>query len=73
MNTKTHVVSFTRDIQKFKNRVRAIEVRNGHDWCEDMFNGFHEVHQLVWDPNAIRHLVHIADAPPHGSHFHDPW
>lgn len=50
MNTDTHVVSFTRDIQKFKNRVRAIETRNGVDWCEDMFNGFVEVHGLHWDP-----------------------
>lgn len=67
------MVSFTPDIQKFKNRVRAIQTRNGVDWCEDMFNGFHEIHGLDWDPDATRHLVHIADAPPHGAQFHDNW
>ena len=71
MTTDTHVISFTPDIQKFKNRVRAIDTRNGVDWCEHMFNGFHEVLELNWDPNAVRHLVHIADAPPHGVQFHD--
>jgi hypothetical protein len=67
------VIEFTQEIQKFKNQVRTIETVNGVDWCENVHNGMNNLMKLGWETNSIRHVFHIADAPPHGVFWHEPW
>lgn len=67
------MIGFTDEIQKFKNQVRTIETVNGVDWCENVQNGMENLVKLDWDSSAIRHVFHIADAPPHGVYWHEPW
>jgi hypothetical protein len=67
------VIEFTQEIQKFKNQVRTIQTENGVDWCENVQNGMENLGKLDWDSAAIRHVFHIADAPPHGVYWHEPW
>jgi hypothetical protein len=53
----------TNDVINFMNSVSAF---GGADACEDIFGGLEEVTKLDWiSPNRI--LIHVADAPQHGS------
>ena len=44
----------------------SIEADGGEDVCEDIFGGLERVIELKWE-NSIRVLIHIGDAPAHGS------
>ena len=55
----------TSAVMSFMNSVRAT---GGGDECEDIFGGLERVVRLGWrNPNRI--LIHIGDAPQHGSRF----
>lgn len=58
------------DFQKF---VGGLTATGGHDTPEDVLGGLEAAVNLAWpDAAATRVLVHIGDAPPHGSpKFHD--
>ena len=63
---------FTKDVQEFENfvgKIRPISTGNS-DYTEDVFGGLEAIINLNWSyPNRI--VFHIADAPQHGSRFHD--
>jgi len=50
--------------------MNSIKATGGGDACEDIFGGLEEVLKLDWK-HYIRILVHVGDAPQHGSRFHD--
>ena len=55
----------TSAVMSFMNSVRAV---GGADTCEDIFGGLEKVISLGWkNPNRI--LIHVGDAPQHGSRY----
>ena len=67
------VVHFSSDPVNIKNALSKIVAFGGNDCAEDVAGGVHALHQLAWDKDVVQHVVHLADAPPHGSTFHEPW
>lgn len=67
------VVPFTKDPQTVKIALAKITAQGGWDCAEDVAGGVYCLGKLAWDPTAIQHVVHLADAPPHGLEFHEPW
>ena len=57
-------------ISDFETVLSSVKAIGGGDTCEDVHGGLEAILQLSWQsPN--RCLIHIADAPAHGSRFHD--
>lgn len=67
------VVHFTKDVQVIKTALAGITAKGGDDCAEDVAGGIYCLSKLAWDHSAIQHVVHLADAPPHGDEFHEPW
>lgn len=67
------VVPFTTDVSSVTNTLAEIHAFGGEDCAEDVAGGMHAILSLNWKYEAIWHLVHLADAPPHGRTFHEPW
>lgn len=53
--------------------IRDVHAKGGDDQAEDVAGGLLNARMLVWEEDAAKSLIHIADAPPHGSQFHEPW
>lgn len=61
-------IDFTSDISAFCRFVDGIRADGGGDKCEDVAGGLLLVSQLAWQqPTKV--LVHITDAPSHGSRY----
>ena len=63
---------FTKDVEVFETFVGKIKARStgNADFPEDVFGGLEETIKLNWSyPNRV--IFHIADAPQHGTRFHD--
>jgi hypothetical protein len=59
-------LDFTEDTSAVINFMNNVEAVGGGDTCEDVFGGLDVVRNLTWSsPNRV--LIHVADAPPHGS------
>ena len=50
--------------------INSVAATGGGDACEDVFGGLEEALKMDWQ-HKNRILVHIADAPQHGSRFHN--
>ena len=61
---------FTTEISAFKAFVSRIKAGGGGDDAEDVFGGLEQVGDLKWSA-PTRIVFHVADAPCHGSKFHD--
>ncbi|KAF5831211.1 hypothetical protein DUNSADRAFT_13448 [Dunaliella salina] len=66
------VIPFTEDLDGFKQRLAGVFATGGADEPEDVFGGLEAAGQLDWDASldTCRQLIHIADAPCHGSEYH---
>lgn len=53
--------------------IQDVEAIGGSDIAEDVAGGLLNARMLVWEEDAAKSLIHIADAPPHGMMFHEPW
>ena len=59
-------IDLTEDTAEVINFLDSVEATGGADECEDIFGGLERVISLGWkNPNRI--LIHIGDAPQHGS------
>jgi hypothetical protein len=59
---------FQPDIPSFQSFVGRIDAKGGGDAAEDVMGGLKQALSLSWPAKSgTRVLVHIADAPPHGS------
>ncbi len=56
--------------EEFESFLTGVETKWGKDICEDVHGGLEAVLDLSWSKQN-RCLIHIADAPAHGSRFHD--
>ena len=64
------VCAFTEDIERLQSFVRKQKATGGGDGPEDICGGLREALKLDWQGES-RHLFLIADAPCHGSKYHD--
>eukprot|EP00639_Heterosigma_akashiwo_P018057 CAMPEP_0206381912 /NCGR_PEP_ID=MMETSP0294-20121207/12945_1 /ASSEMBLY_ACC=CAM_ASM_000327 /TAXON_ID=39354 /ORGANISM="Heterosigma akashiwo, Strain CCMP2393" /LENGTH=484 /DNA_ID=CAMNT_0053831489 /DNA_START=115 /DNA_END=1569 /DNA_ORIENTATION=- len=62
----TEVHSFTDCLQEMQTYVDSMSAHGGGDGPESVCCAFHEVLQLGWRNQAVKIVIHIADAPPHG-------
>ncbi len=51
--------------------IETVQAMGGEDQAEDVAGGLALAHSFVWDDDAAKLLVHVADAPPHGKQFHE--
>ena len=58
------------DAQTFKAFLGGVSATGGGDTCEDVHGGLEAALNLSWSSKS-RCLIHIADAPAHGSRFHN--
>ena len=65
------VVSFT-SVEQFLTAIHTIQAKGGDDIAEDVAGGLKNVIQLPWGNADVRTVIHIADAPPHGTDYHAP-
>lgn len=50
------------------------KVGGGEDWAENVIDGYKIVNdptKITWKQGTLKSLIHIADAPMHGKHYHD--
>lgn len=68
-------IPFTRNMDDLLARIGQIHAEGGNDITEDVAGGLARVRLMFHDvPNdSVRHIIHIADAPPHGMQFHAPF
>lgn len=65
-------IPFTRDIDDLRRRIQAIQADGGNDCAEDVAGGLMLAVELFGGRSTgVRQVIHIADAPAHGSMFHD--
>lgn len=64
-------LDFTSDVDFFKDQLDKIIARGGGDDAEDVAGGLNTAINMTWKSNA-RYAVFIADAPGHGSKYHEP-
>ena len=65
---KSRIVSIdlTNDTSAVVTFMNAVNAEGGGDTCEDVFGGLERVIELDWK-SPTRILIHVADAPQHGS------
>ena len=63
-------IQFTESISEFNKSIKDIKAIGGRDTPEDVLGGLEAVGDMNWS-SKIKVLIHIADAPQHGSRFHD--
>lgn len=51
--------------------IRDVHAEGGDDVAEDVAGGLQHLKDLNWNAD-VKMIVHIADAPAHGSQFHGP-
>lgn len=61
---------FSSSIEEFKTFINGQAAKGGGDTPEDVMGGLNVAAGLRWE-SATKLLYHIADAPCHGSRFHD--
>ena len=67
------VFDFTTNLDVFGSNVeKGLTAKVASDYAEDVHSGLHAVLGLNFGDNSTKLLLHIADAPCHGAHFHHP-
>jgi len=67
------VVPFNEHPFTLRNTLRSIKAWGGDDSAEDVAGGLFELLNLDWKEGYTKLIVHLADAPPHGRFWHEPW
>jgi len=62
----TRTSDFTSDLQKMQLRVNQMAAQGGGDGPEAVADGLYQALHLKWRTEAVKIIVLIADAPPHG-------
>ncbi|XP_019852957.1 PREDICTED: alpha-protein kinase vwkA-like [Amphimedon queenslandica] len=70
-STRTTWVDFTQSLSQFHTFVDPIKASGGKDTPEDIMGALKvTLSNLSWRPSATKVLMHIADAPCHGTQYH---
>lgn len=59
------------DVPALMNFMHPIVAKGGDDGAEDVASAFRQAHTLSWSGADLCLLYHIADAPAHGTLYHD--
>jgi hypothetical protein len=62
---------FTTDIAGLKAFISTLEASGGGDGPEDVAGGLRKVASLSWSPSSAKVVFILADAPCHGSNYHE--
>lgn len=62
----TRVVPLTEDLRSVREGVEQMQAAGGGDGPEAVIDGLHDLLHLDWRPEAVRAVVWVGDAPPHG-------
>ncbi|CAN0064743.1 unnamed protein product [Scytosiphon promiscuus] len=65
------IEDLTPRVGRVMSRVRRLVPTGGLDVAEDVLGGLQAVEKLSWDEYNKKVLVHFADAPCHGSKYHN--
>jgi hypothetical protein len=74
-DTRQHIAfPFTSNLDRLGRDIARVDAEGGHDEAEDVAGGLQMVVNAFHDvpANAVRKVIHIADAPAHGMQFHSP-
>lgn len=63
-------IDFTTDIRQLQSSIIDVLAEGGDDVCEDVAGAYRFANGLEWHAD-VRCLFHIADAPNHGSEYHE--
>eukprot|EP00475_Leptophrys_vorax_P033438 TRINITY_DN52526_c0_g2_i1.p1 TRINITY_DN52526_c0_g2~~TRINITY_DN52526_c0_g2_i1.p1 ORF type:complete len:592 (+),score=153.08 TRINITY_DN52526_c0_g2_i1:3190-4965(+) len=64
------ILDFTEDVDAFEAYVAGVVATGGGDGPEDIGGAYRKANALSWS-QGTRVIIHIADAPAHGSQYHD--
>lgn len=67
----TDVLDFTGNPAKLRDFLSSVKAVGGGDVAEDVFTGLEKAATLSWMKSCTNLICHVADAPCHGSAFHD--
>jgi len=62
----TRTSDFTSKVEKMQQRINQMAAHGGGDGPEAVADGLSKALNLIWRQNAVKIVVVIADAPPHG-------
>jgi hypothetical protein len=69
-NKKFYIQNFTDDIEKFKKFLTSFELmKDKEDWPEDVTGGLKKCLDQNWSKKAKKLVVHICEAPCHGTQY----
>ena len=66
-------IDFSENLDIVKTFISKQSASGGNDMPEDVQGGFHKALGMSWEPDSIRSVFHIADAPGHGKDICDDW
>lgn len=66
----SRAVPLTEDIRAVRKGVEQMQASGGGDGPEAVTDGLHDLLNLDWRPGAVRVVVWVGDAPPHGVEPH---
>eukprot|EP00475_Leptophrys_vorax_P043497 TRINITY_DN8392_c1_g1_i1.p1 TRINITY_DN8392_c1_g1~~TRINITY_DN8392_c1_g1_i1.p1 ORF type:complete len:589 (+),score=172.14 TRINITY_DN8392_c1_g1_i1:66-1832(+) len=64
------ILPFTKEISEFSDFMETVQATGGGDTCEDIAGAVKAVNELEWT-QGTRVAIHFADAPCHGSQYHE--
>ena len=65
------VHDFASDFASLERSLGEVRAEGGGDIPEDVYGALKAAHGLTWAQAGHKILVHVLEAPPHGSEFHD--
>lgn len=72
-DTPQFICRYFSSVSSTLNSIKNVHAKGGHDEAEDVAGALLNASMFVWEPDAAKTLIHIADAPPHGMQFHEPY
>ncbi|KAF2078687.1 hypothetical protein CYY_000058 [Polysphondylium violaceum] len=65
------IVPFTKDIMGLQTRIGQMVADGGDDFAEDIAGALNQAYNLSWGYDSVKLIVHVADAPCHGSKYYN--
>ena len=65
-NERFSLMDFTEAVNDVKEKIKAQTADGGGDTPEDVQGAFHKALRMSWNPDSIKNIVFISDAPGHG-------
>lgn len=69
----TRSFALTEDLAGLRRDLAAQQALGGGDYPEAVQQAFADANRAEWRKDAVKALLHVADAPPHGDHMGATW